>query len=106
MQQKGVCRNGPGCIFQKHNKCNFTHPELRQQARLGAGLITLQETNFKSKGRLKDKLPEYEFFEAIRKKQKGGTLIGAHKNLDPVLIEEYSEDFELIVIEVKLEENM
>ena len=35
-------------------------------------------------------------------KQKGGTLIGAHKNLDPVLIEEYCEDFELIVIEVKM----
>ena len=29
VQPKGVCRNCPGCIFQKHNKCNFTHPESR-----------------------------------------------------------------------------
>ena len=40
----------------------------------------------------------------FRKKQKGGTLIGAHKSLDPILIEEYSEEFELLVIEEKLEE--
>ena len=47
-------------------------------------------------------MKDFEFFEAIRKKQKGGTLIGAHKSMDPVLIEEYSEDFELLVIEVKM----
>ena len=41
-------------------------------------------------------------FEAIRKKMKGGTLIGAHKSLDPILIEEYSEDFEFLVVEVKI----
>ena len=69
---------------------------------LGAGLITIQETHFKRKGRLNDKLPEFEFFESIRNKQKGGTLIGAHKSLDPVLIEEYSENFELLVIEVRI----
>ena len=70
---------------------------------LGAGIITLQETHFKRKGRLNDKLNDFEFFEAIRKqKQKGGTLIGVHKNLDPILIEEYSEEFELLVVEVKI----
>ena len=41
-------------------------------------------------------------FEAIRKRQKGGTLIAAHKSLDPVLIEEYSSDFELLVVEIKV----
>ena len=69
---------------------------------LGAGLITIQETHFKKKGRMNGKINDFEFFEAIRNKQKGGTLIGAHKSLDPVLIEEYCEDFEMLVVEVKL----
>ena len=29
-------------------------------------------------------------------------MIGAHKSLDPILIEEYSKDFELLVVEVKI----
>ena len=46
---------------------------------------------------------EYEIFESIRQnKEKGGCLIGIHKSLDPVLIEEYSEKFELIVTKVKI----
>ena len=36
------------------------------------------------------------------KNKKGGTLIAAHKSFDPILIEEYSEEFELLVIEVKI----
>ena len=71
---------------------------------IGAGIFTLQETHFKHKGRLNHKFSEFEIFESIRKKQKGGTLIGAHKSLQPILIEEYSEDFELLVIEVKIGE--
>ena len=71
---------------------------------IGAGIFTLQETHFKRKRRLNHKFSEFEIFESIRKKQKGGTLIGAHKSLQPILIEEYSEDFELIVIEVKIGE--
>ena len=69
---------------------------------IGDGIFTLQETLYKRKGRLNDEFSEFEIFEAIRKKQKGGTLIGAHKSLDPIFIEEYSEDFELLVIEVKI----
>ena len=69
---------------------------------IGAGIITLQETHFRRKGRLNDKLGDFEIFEAIRKKQKGGTLIAVHKGLDPVLIQEFSEDFELLVVEVNL----
>ena len=69
---------------------------------IGAGIITLQETHFTQKGRLNSKFCDFEIFEAIRKKQKGGTLVAAHKSLDPILIEEYSEDFELIVMEVKI----
>jgi hypothetical protein len=31
------------------------------------------------------------------KKKKGGTILGIHKGLKPILIEEYNETFELIV---------
>ena len=75
---------------------------MNNVSHLGAGVITLQETHFKRKGKLNKNLKDFEFFEAIRKKAKGGTLIGAHKSLDPILIEEYSDDFELIVVEVKI----
>ena len=75
---------------------------LHNISELGVGLITLQETHFTRKGKLNGKIVDFEIFESIRKKQKGGTLIGAHKSLDPVLIEEYSEDFELLVVEVRM----
>ena len=71
---------------------------------LGAGIVTIQETHFTRKGRMTGKLNDFDFFEAIRKKQKGGTLIGVHKRLDPILIKEYSDEFELIIVEVKLGE--
>ena len=69
-------------------------------AQLGAGHITLQETHFTKKGRLNTKNADFMFFEAIRKKQKGGTLICALRSLDPLLIEEYNEHFELLLIEM------
>ena len=47
-------------------------------------------------------MENFEVFEAIRKKAKGGTIIGAHKALEPVLIQEYSNEFELLVVEVKV----
>ena len=67
---------------------------------LNAGIFTIQETHFAKKGQFK--LQDFEIFEAIRTKDKGGTMIGAHKALDPKLIIEYSEDFELVVIEIKI----
>ena len=63
-------------------------------------IFTIQETHFRKKGGLK--IEEFEIFESIRRKPGGGTVIGAHKALCPVLIEVYEEDFELIVIEVKV----
>ena len=65
-----------------------------------AAVFSIQESHFVKKGKLK--IENYEIFEAIRKKQKGGTIIGAHKALHPILISEYSDDFELIVIEIKI----
>ena len=87
--------NAAGCIGKIQSIVNNVN-------HLGGGIITLQETHFKKKGKLREKLGDYEFFEAIRKKMKGGTLIGAHKSLDPILIEEYSDNFELLVVEVKI----
>ena len=43
----------------------------------------------------------FEIFESIRKKKKnGGTMIGVHKALKPMLVNEYNEKFELIVLEI------
>ena len=63
------------------------------------GLQYSQSRNHK-KGKLK--IENFEIFEAIRKKQKGGTILGAHKALNPILIEECNGDFELLVVEVKI----
>ena len=42
----------------------------------------------------------FEIFEAIRKKKNGGTVIGSHKALKPMLVKEYSDKFELLVVEI------
>ena len=47
---------------------------------------------------------EFVIFEAIRKKKGGGTLVAIHKDLNPKLIEEYNEEFELIVVKVSTKE--
>ena len=46
-------------------------------------------------------LSNYTVFESIRKnKEKGGSMLGVHAALKPVLISEYNETFELIVVEI------
>ena len=67
---------------------------------LEAAIFTLQETHFYRKGTFK--LENYEIFEAIRSKYNGGTMLGVNKVLDPVLISDYNEQFELIVVEIKI----
>ena len=69
-----------------------------------AGIFILQETHFKRKGKLKNQFNEFDIFEAIISKQKGGTAIGVHKSLNPILIEEFSEEFQLIGVEVSIGE--
>ena len=72
--------------------------------RTNAAVFTLQETHYASKGKVN--IEDYEVFESIRKnKEKGGTMIGAHKALNPVLINEYSDEFELLVIEITVANN-
>ena len=67
---------------------------------LNIGVFTLQETQFSKRGKLQ--IDGFEIFEALRKKEGGGTLIGAHKSLEPILIHEYSEEFELLVVEINI----
>ena len=48
-------------------------------------------------------IDDFEVFEAIRKgKEKGGTMIGVHTALRPVLIEEYNDPFELLVVQINV----
>ena len=82
---------------QLQGKLNSFKGELKYS---NVGLFTVQETHYSSKGKVK--IEGYEIFEAIRKKDKGGTMIGAHKGLKPILISEYNDEFELLVIEIKI----
>ena len=64
-------------------------------------IFSVQETHFARKGRFE--INKYIIFEAIRKgKQKGGSMLGVHVDLCPVLVQEYSDKFELIVVEVQV----
>ena len=67
---------------------------------LNAAIFTIQETHHTRKGVFK--LENYDIFEAIRKKHNGGTMIGVNKALRPLLIKDYDDEFELIVVEVKI----
>ena len=64
-----------------------------------ANIITLQETHCKMKGKIN--VEGFVSFEAIRKSKGGGTMIAIKQELNPKLIEEYSDDFELLVVEIE-----
>ena len=64
-------------------------------------IFSVQETHYNKKGKFL--LENFVIFEAIRAKQGGGSLVGIKGELQPVLISEYKDTFELIVTEVKLE---
>ena len=65
-----------------------------------AAIFTIQETCLKKKGKIT--IQNYEIFEAIRNGEKKGTMIGIHKTFKPVVISEYSEDIELLVVEMSV----
>ena len=67
---------------------------------LNVAIFTIQESHFVKKGKLQ--LNNFVTFEAIRKKHNGGTIVGIHKSLDPMLIKDYDIEFELIVVEIKI----
>ena len=66
----------------------------------GSNIVTIQETHSQRKGRVK--LPDnFVIFEAIRKAKNGGILCAVNENLNPKLIEEYDDPFELLVVEIE-----
>ena len=90
------------CIFTTNaagikNKIHSLKNELNH---LGCGIFTLQESHLKKKGKIT--IDGWELFEAMRKKEFGGTMIRVNKALDPVLIEEYCDEFELLVVEANI----
>ena len=83
------------------NKVNSLKSHI---SNLNIGIFTIQESNFAKRGKLK--INNFEIFEAIRTKAGGGTIVGAHSSLQPILIQEYSDSFELVVIEVNVDDKV
>ena len=81
---------------------NHKSEDLKNKVRFfESSIFAVQETHYRKKGRFK--MQDFHIFESIRKnKEKGGSLLGVHVGLEPVLISEYSESFELLVVEVKV----
>ena len=78
-QKKKFTKRGPGKksvqavpIFSANcaGCYNKTQSLVDNVSHLGAGIFTLQETHFKSKGKLNNKFSDFEVFEAIRPKLK------------------------------------
>ena len=84
------------------NAADLKHKDedLKNKVRvMNASIFAIQETHFQKKGKFK--LNQFHIFEAIRKsKQKGGSMLGVHVDLEPVLVKEYSDTFELIIVEI------
>ena len=93
---KNFSTNGAGVIRGKQDslRCEVSNTE--------ANIVTVQEMHSTQKGRFQ--MPNFVVFEAIRKKKGGGTIIAIHEDLTPKLVEEYNEEFELLVVEVKTKE--
>ena len=88
------------CAGLKNGKQNSLNAEVRSTK---ANIVMLQETHYKQKGKIKlDK--QFVVFEAIRTTKGGGTALAIHEDLKPKLVQEYSEEFELLVVEVKTED--
>ena len=88
--------NGAGVVGGKVNSLKSAVRDVT------ANLITIQETHCRRKGKIL--IDDFVIFEAIRKAKGGGTLIACHEDLKPKLIEEYEDDFELLVVEIKVNE--
>jgi exonuclease III len=103
--KKGKCASSlkifsANCAGLKNGKQNSLNAELRST---NANIVMLQETHFTQKGKVKlDK--NFVTFEAIRTKKGGGTALAIHEDLKPKLIQEYSDEFELLVVQIKTED--
>ena len=103
-----ILKNQTKKVFQSNlsilstNAASLKHKEedLKDKVKFfESAIFAIQETNFTRKGSFK--INQYEIFEAIRKgKQGGGSMMGVHVSLEPVLVRECSETFELITVEI------
>ena len=84
--------NGAGIV---NGKLESLKSEVKA---VGATVVTVQETHCRRKGRIQ--LDSMVVFESIRNKKGGGTICAVHADLDPKLVEEYNDPFELLVIKV------
>ena len=84
--------NGAGVVYGKIDSL------VSEVKATGSTAVTLQETHCRHKGRIQ--FEDMVVFEAIRAKKGGGTLCAIHKDLNPKLVEEYNDPFELLVVEV------
>ena len=87
------------------NNCNGVNNKIEalkvQLKHTKATIFNLQETHLSKKGKIK--IDNFQIYEAIRKKEHG-SMLGVHESHKPVLISEYSDEFELIVVQVELGE--
>ena len=86
------------------NNCNGAKLKVEslksELKRTDCSIFTLQETHFSQKGRIK--INNFKIFEAIHKKEHG-IMMGVHVDLKPILISEHSELFEMLVIQVSVD---
>ena len=66
-----------------------------------SNIVTIQETHSNRKGRIH--MPDnFVIFESIRKSKHGDTMCAVKDYLNPKLIEEYNDPFELLVVEIEV----
>ena len=85
--------NGAGVVNRK------IHSLVSEVKATGATVVTVQETHCRRKGRIM--IDDMVVFEVIRVKKGGGTMCAIHKDLNPKLVEEYNNPFEMLVVEVE-----
>ena len=86
------------------NNCNGAKLKVEslksELKRTNSSIFTLQQTHFEQKGRIK--IDNFKVFEAIHRK-KHGIMMGVHMDLNPILISEHSELFEMLVVQVTVD---
>ena len=65
-----------------------------------ASVFVVQETQARKKG--KHQLEHFVIYESKRSKIGGGSMMGFHESLNPVLVTNYENEFELMVVEIKI----
>ena len=93
-----MCLIGVNCAGLSSKMQSFKNLILNARP----SLFFLQETKFKSEGKLRD-FKEYQTYELVRKNNEcGGLAIGALEELEPAFISEGDDNTEVLVIEVNM----